>query len=1545
MRSDTQKRIEQYKAMLPAAKERIVAVALLLAMSVVMMASTSYAWLTLSRAPEVKGMNTTISGNGNLEIALVSPNGAEPGASKAGDSSASDGQTLLGSNITWGNLVNLSDSRYGLDHISLRPALLTSYDRDKTPLSGATYSSDGRLESTTDKYSFASWKQSAAGQWYFDAADVDYGVRAIASTTTANISGNAILLQANELLKRSESSYSTAQLQYKNLITNQTLASTPGVKPEVKGMDALQNMIQAYAQDQAQLMLDNRLDNQHTPADFSGQVTYMYRLVLQVRQVLEEEGQALLYLANYQAYVNSPDHESTETFKTVEELVAAYKNNFAGYEKYNIKIDSLKTYSADYENIAKCVEGLKLYAEKCDPDTVTNPPKVTWDEINPYVKYLVDIQNTTMSNGETTFKIGNMADLGLRALSGFATSINSSSKAADVVLGPGIWKNLEQRLPKLDTETLQGAGTGGKPIQISVKVRATVEGIPVTMTMYADLSTGVNTKNFTSGKDLAYSDALKDTMESSEEKVAQDTYGMAIDLWVRTNISGSVLTLEGNLKTEQQRVYGVDKNGQRVELYVITYEDMTVVDAYKLEDVYYDAASHTQLEIPETGTTIEEKTQEVVVGYDGVNRIWEDYKTLIESGLLMENNTTQGAGSCYVFYADPSDQTRILHLLQAFTITFVDQEGNVLANAKLDTEHYYSVNGKTTVPLKIGTSSGKAYEDENGETKNGIMELVKNEATWITALIYLDGQGLTNEDVLAVGEIEGLLNIQFGSSIALDNQDDTDLKNEYRDITAVATAGGMSSTNTAQPISFEYDKNAKEVTVTLTVDGDQPNNISAFFVRTISQSQGTKGDTVSFTRNGSGNTWTATFTLNRPGTYSLRNLIVDGSYYLLDDGTESGGIDNFPTVKIDGMRVSGVSTTLAKGVTMTANNSVTADVYASIDVASADLMPKNVRALFRSATGREFTAQLYQVGTTDQWSGKVTFTESGTYTLQYLVLDGDYTELDDTQQTSHILYLGLRAQVWSDGVVIDEETGERSNTFDFTHPVELPMRMKIYDDAGNEIKALEGVYLYYHSTASVLDQDGFYGKMQWNGEYYTGTFPLDKGGTFVFNRVQINQGIQGAVLNTVSYASRFDTIEAIVKDPPVFIGSTTKGYQLVTASDRNGEGIGAYLSVKMDNAQTAKIWAEIVDRNNNTYFVECTKMDKATETEYPNAHEFKFQVPIVGETQDGRWTLKTVYMQNCANESKTWIPVSGGAPTRANSYVIDVSNNTTKVVETINLSITQNGTKYDDKTFGKDANGTTIGAFMQEYKTGKVTFTVTDWEGELIDVESITWKATYDGNMQANGGYTSSVPPDIAGQTVANGGSAELALRVAGNYTSTVSIVVKGKTIPIPKSGPSFEVYSVAPTVKITGISPTGTFDVDKNGAGSGHTSNGATASFTDTTANVYFKCDENVVLFWSNHNFTQPRVTIALSNMGAATKATLDFGSAHVYNGNTSVGGYEWTANGNCVRNIGYFRSKTAATDEKTPAGTITANQLVLTYNGILYTFTIPTITINNPY
>lgn len=1709
MISDTQRRIEEAKAKLPGIKERIVAVALMLAMSIAMVGSTSYAWLTISRSPEAKGMTTTITGNGNLEIALVPSDGSLPGNS---DGSISD---LLATNITWGNLVNLSDQRYGLDQIALRPALLSSYNLTTSPLYGATYGADGRVSGTSEKYSFASYATAEDGSTYFAATTAlnpQFGVRAITSITYENISGNAAL---NALDAKITSAYGAAVQEYKALIgtksgyasDNDSMIIYGEGATAVRAIPALQNMLELYVQERAQNILGSYTQN------YNGVVTYMYYLIKAFQGVLEKEGEALTSLANMQIY-KTDNALGTGYYASFEEFAAAYnaKNMHSA-----VKLDSLTTFFANYNAVSNALkdnpnktDDLYDLAMACDPQTVAaaDRPSVTWSQLSGYVAVLAKIETVEIHHGNDIVKMNSLGS-SISPLMNIASKANTDTNPATAVIGGGALRDTEARIGAMLKES-------GVIMCINVNY-LTVKKV------YAYATTNVDPQAQTlSGKDQqTVANMTNAGAETQGDAVANDTYGMAIDLWVRTNVSDVILTLEGSLKTMEVIATTINKdgvettlfdmtlsettngtaygltvdgvttyytyndgelaeigtagsmltmlgykftsnnttreingviydeyamshtqtthtdvyvienverwyqengdfigaadtisgdsrytfkkteetmtvNGKTVDVYTMTYRESADSEpvtgkAYKLaEDVWYQAVNHeavdTDKNLRDGGAAFTEKTETWVTGYDGVNRIWEDYLDKIDQGLMLENNTTQGSGSCYVFYADPSEQTRILNLLEAFTVVFLDQDGNKLGTAKLDTEHYYSINGKTTVPLIM--TAGVSYTDEDGNQQYGITAMNKNEATWVSAVIYLDGTRLTNSDVLAVGEIEGTLNIQFGSSTPLHNQDDNALRFEFRDLTAEAGYAGATSNSSSRPISLDYDEDGHEVTVTLQVEGTQPNSIQGFFVRSISKTQGTKGKTVPFTPQGGG-VWTATFTLTTPGKYIMRSLIVDGAEYALDDGTENAenGVvtDSFPTIEIAGLGVASVSVSgLNKGVTMTANSSVSAEVTVGVDADPA-LMPKQVRALFRDKNGTEFTAILSNAGDsgfgTTLWKGTANITESGEYSLQYVVMDGvffDLTEIWESQAQkdpeqgmfTYIIYLGLTTQVWTTGVPVEDENGNitNSNTFEFQGPENIAFQVKIFDGTGSEVRALDDVWLYYHSEGSILDQDGMYGQIYWNAGtgYYEGVLQLTAGGGFVFDRVVANRSNQNSI-STIGRADFSPTITAIVTDPPVYEGHNTTDFQFAPDGD-------AMMYVDLSNAQTASVWALMKDLDSgNVYLVNAQRYQSAGEHQ-----RFPFTIPSIdrtddGEnnpTQDGDWQLLALYMQGCADSNENWVPkgsnpltngawamltdadndgvweISGTADTvDPGEYVIfDLTDNTVNkndpvksyVVQTVYVSV--NGAErvpssevtFENVLYGAADNNLNqkidaeeiTGTFMQEHHTDAVTFVITDWTGNPIEMETtVTWTSTYTkGSCLANGGYTTEYMPQplTVNMSLVDGKYTlpSQTYQLAGKHTTSFTISIGGHAAE-EIVGTTVNVYSKAPTVEISDITldGSGAYAVDLFETGhicDTYKNTGSTCSpnyhFTinnkhvfaasnteyltriennNHTAWLYFKCshskttsewdDKNLVTYIPhdysyNNGAGVPAATLKLTNMGFAASAELTF-------------------------------------------------------------------------
>ena len=172
-------------------KKLLAAVAMLL-VACIMTVSSTYAWFTLSTAPEVKGISTTIGSNGNLEMALGTYDtvfgGSDP-SSYVGSSAAITGDYTV-SNITWGNLVDLSNAAYGLSNITLYPTRMNHTGglvNRTSPLLFPKYGSDGRVTQLSNASLLGAYDDEAAtpGFYYNPAAGkASYGVSAVGSASS-----------------------------------------------------------------------------------------------------------------------------------------------------------------------------------------------------------------------------------------------------------------------------------------------------------------------------------------------------------------------------------------------------------------------------------------------------------------------------------------------------------------------------------------------------------------------------------------------------------------------------------------------------------------------------------------------------------------------------------------------------------------------------------------------------------------------------------------------------------------------------------------------------------------------------------------------------------------------------------------------------------------------------------------------------------------------------------------------------------------------------------------------------------------------------------------------------------------------------------------------------------------------------------------------------------------------------------------------------------------------------------------------------------------
>lgn len=133
-------------------KKKLMGAICMLLVASIMVVSSTYAWFTLSTAPEITGISTSVGANGNLEMALLNTETYADMTtikSAVGDSKDTAGKSVVTANVTWGNLVDLSDASYGASNFVLNPARLNINDDGKVAttsiLMTAKYGTDGRV--------------------------------------------------------------------------------------------------------------------------------------------------------------------------------------------------------------------------------------------------------------------------------------------------------------------------------------------------------------------------------------------------------------------------------------------------------------------------------------------------------------------------------------------------------------------------------------------------------------------------------------------------------------------------------------------------------------------------------------------------------------------------------------------------------------------------------------------------------------------------------------------------------------------------------------------------------------------------------------------------------------------------------------------------------------------------------------------------------------------------------------------------------------------------------------------------------------------------------------------------------------------------------------------------------------------------------------------------------------------------------------------------------------------------------------------------------
>lgn len=1327
MKRETKRRIAYYQDALPDMKKKVFAAALMLLIAVIISITATYAWITLSVAPVVSSVNTTMSANGTLEIALSAPEGIEnPPKDQDIDETLTDDQrknltTLAVSNLQWGNLINLSDPSYALDKIVLRPARLNLAALRTDPLMGMIYGSDGRVSAPDPVYyTYMTWHEGIDGKEGEFRSPSQNGVRVIAAPEMLEVDvDQEIYLEANMLI--------AAATQANDRVNDLYLA----VHDKVKSMS---EMLSSFVQSKVPASFGGGEEKPFT----SGQIDQFYNLYNTLLTAMEAQKDAFVALARLQSFVASNKAGSGHVYdkdinwEKIEANKGDYNTTSVSVPSKNgaISLAGLSEYITDLEKAKVDVAKLKLYADSATtvtPNTDSNKRVIYWSSGGDSGYNIVNIVDRLLDYNKMTIKIEGIDDpVSFQALSSSPTSyvsqlLGMDGDYTDAYINGGILLRFEQ-LAINSTARLPGPATKNEEkAHVSVSVTAKY-GITMTVTIHGICQTTAD--------DASYFETQREAARSSQmgtmASVGRDTYGMAVDFWLRTNAEETYLTLEGAM---------VEENG-------------------------------------------------VLLSY-GVNRVWG----IIGDPNPTTNSTTQGGGSCYTFYADTEeDMERSKDLLDSMKVAFVNSDGTLLAQAFMDTENSKAISGRTVVPLAIESSTGVAYTDtdETGVTVEGraLAKMTYNDPMLITAIVYLNGDYLTNEQVLAANNIDGQLNIQFGSSADLDTRGDDDLLVAERVVTAELNK-----------YTFDFlaavDDAAKTVEVTVKIFGDEPDRVKASFIRAVSATQGERQKEMTFTKESDG-TWTSSFVVPSSGDYYLRHVQLDGVEYALEDP---------PMLKAEGISVASVEMPgIAWSDQKTATTYAPESSYeAAIKVklgTTKDIIVSNMKVT--AAFFNEENNPIYVDLTADDsgfFVGTAKFSGSGTYRLSYVEIDGERYDVGERWGYELTLHLGLRVTVRNNGSTLQD-------IYEYVYDAETDMLVKpsytkrvgatiendagdplpLYhldengntrfeevtktDSEGNEVTELvpvlqdwaKNVKIAYSQGGSAIGASEV--DMTWNEseKWFTAEFTITSPGRYSFSYVNLD----GSIL---SRATEAPTFTVMPKEPPTYIADSASTSPQFAAKTNNGY-IGP---LKIKNSAAAAVVVEVYnDVSRDSYLIPNDRaLEHASEITDENFvltdengllryratdnEDAWLIMPIYetsdgAETQEGTWSVKSIHVWDYMKQDASTCEFDDRDVWTDGSNGYDFSALDTTILCTVGVQMTPYSEPLTSTSLGgKDA------AFMAHNRVEEIGMSIklTDGSGVYTmpaeKIAKVQMVVNYAGNDDLSYGYK--VNPNAVGGT------------------------------------------------------------------------------------------------------------------------------------------------------------------------------------------------------
>ena len=484
-------------------KGKLISAIAMLLVAVIMVVSSTYAWFTLSTAPEVSGINTAVGANGALEMLLLTTddNGFVYHDGRV------DG---FDRNTYWGNLVDLTKKDgqdYGTDKITLYPSVLLEEDNTislMTPVAVPEYGADGRVSGlkngTFGTYSAQSGTFKPVG---VNGADDPSGFRALGV--------------ASGLSDRAQA--------YRSAVSAFTVAQSAALRAARNSLEANGTPLAAIAVKKAMQGESATYDEK----DIAAVNNMIAGLKASLQQVEEAYVQAaIIYVLAADSSITT-DTEALAKAKEISDAVAAVNSGElnAKFEAAATVLDWVDVPLTGYTTYSAALANYTAAANASGSMTTT------WASISPVLTKLVNIDLITINNYTVSEVKDHTNEIASSVTSGNGVKVN-------IPTGGGIYADIADLCGSYTVDAAIDSGdlgVGVTGIKINAKMTAASTVNPTYLTQYKNLK---NEPSSVGG-----------------DNPITEFYGYVIDLAFRTNAAQSDLLLQTAAK---DRIYSDNNN-------------------------------------------------------------------------------------------------------------------------------------------------------------------------------------------------------------------------------------------------------------------------------------------------------------------------------------------------------------------------------------------------------------------------------------------------------------------------------------------------------------------------------------------------------------------------------------------------------------------------------------------------------------------------------------------------------------------------------------------------------------------------------------------------------------------------------------------------------------------------------------------------------------------------------------------------------------------------------------------------------------------------